>query len=359
MLNLIQKISNLFKKKQKDNNFIQKEILLAAFFQDSDGLIIVDFQQTIISCNFQAQTLFPHIKIGTSIKSILRMPILNEAFEELIETDKERISIDFSIKIPNEQNFYAVIIKTIFGFFIRLQDVTNQKRALKMHSDFVANVSHEMRTPLASICGFIETLQGPAKGDTNATEQFLSIMDSQAKRMKALVDGLLSLSRIELNRHISPTEAIELSSIMADVALATEPLARDKSIAITYIGDNQPRYSLGNRDEIFQVIQNLTENAIKYSPNNTHITLNIHDNNNEWGLSVTDQGRGIDKTHIPRLTERFYRVDDARNRKEGGAGLGLSIVASILARHKAHLNIESEIDKGSTFIAMFPKYIKV
>jgi len=223
-----------------------------------------------------------------------------------------------------------------------------------MHTDFVANVSHEMRTPLASICGFIETLQGPAKGDADATKQFLSIMDAQSQRMKALVDGLLSLSRIELNRHIIPTDHIELSQIMADVALATEPLARSKNIKITYIGDLQARHTIGNRNEIFQVIQNLTENAIKYSEDNTEITLNIVKKDDNWHLSVTDQGRGIEPAHIARLTERFYRVDDARNRNEGGAGLGLSIVSSILARHKAHLDIQSELDKGSCFTAMIP-----
>ena len=182
-------------------------------------------------------------------------------------------------------------------------------------------------------------------------------MDAQAKRMKALVDGLLSLSRIELSRHITPTERIELSGIMADVAVASEPLARHKNIKITYIGDNAPRYALGNRNEIFQVMQNLVENAIKYSENDTQIELSITQNDSqEWILSVQDQGRGIAPEHIARLTERFYRVDDARNRKEGGAGLGLSIVASILARHKAHLEIESELSKGSVFKAIIPYY---
>ncbi|MFT6072283.1 MAG: two-component system phosphate regulon sensor histidine kinase PhoR [Alphaproteobacteria bacterium] len=354
MQSIISKIKNIFLKKPQNKDVA--DILLTAFIHDKDALILVDIDSQVIDLNLESQKIFPHLSKKTSIKSALRAPIIHEAFDELKETDKSRIIVDFSLKIPNEQNFHAVIIKTKTGFFIRLQDITEQKRALKMHTDFVANVSHEMRTPLASICGFIETLQGPAKGDADATEQFLAIMDAQSKRMKALVDGLLSLSRIELNRHITPTDRIELSGVMADVAASTEPLARHKNMTITYAGDDTPRYTLGNRDEVFQVIQNLVENAIKYSDKDTAITLKIEDKNQGWGLSVHDQGRGIDAAHIARLTERFYRVDDARNRKEGGAGLGLSIVSSILARHKSHLNIQSEPNKGSIFTAIMPKY---
>ena len=356
MLSLLTKIKNICNFSNKpsvDNSLL---VLKTAFMLDNDAMIIVQQDGQIYDLNPKAQEIFPHLAKNIPIKSVLRTPLIFEAFDELSETDKQRIIVEFSLKIPNEQNFHAIIIKTEQGFFIRLQDVTEQKRAIQMHADFVANVSHEMRTPLASICGFIETLQGAAKGDLEATEQFLSIMDAQAKRMKALVDGLLSLSRIELNRHIMPTDRIELSGVMRDVAIASEPLARHKQIAITYIGDDTPRYAQGNRDEIFQVMQNLVENAIKYSENQTHITLNIADNQHEWVLSVQDEGRGIASDHIARLTERFYRVDDARNRKEGGAGLGLSIVASILARHKSRLEVESELGKGSLFKAIMPKY---
>lgn len=343
--------------KGKDNDI--SEALKTAFLCDNDAIIIVNADEQITDFNPKAQEVFSYLNKNTPVKSVLRMPIISEAFEDLVQTTQKRIIVDLTIRIPNEQNFQAIIIKTQDGFFIRLQDVTEQKRAIQMHTDFVANVSHEMRTPLASICGFIETLQGPAKDDPDATEQFLGIMDAQAKRMKALVDGLLSLSRIELNRHITPTDRIELSGIMADVAIASEPLARHKNIIITYKGNDMPRYALGNRDEIFQVMQNLVENAVKYSGNDTHIDLNITDNHhNEWILSVQDEGRGIASDHIARLTERFYRVDDARNRKEGGAGLGLSIVASILSRHKGRLDVESEVGKGSIFKAIIPQYIQ-
>lgn len=357
MLKLLTNIKNFFYNHDGIENDLNS-ILKKAFIFDNDAMIIVDKQGAIQDLNIKAKSLFPHLGKNIQIKSILRTPLIYEAFEELAETDKQFISVDFSLRSPNEQNFHAIIIKDDKGFFIHLQDITEQKRALQMHADFVANVSHEMRTPLASICGFIETLQGPAKDDPKATEQFLAIMDAQAKRMKSLVDGLLSLSRIELNRHIKPTDRIELSGIMTDVTVACEPLARHKNIHILYKGDMTPRYALGNRDEIFQVLQNLVENAIKYSDDNKQIALDITENNHqEWILSVHDQGRGISSEHIARLTERFYRVDDARNRKEGGAGLGLSIVASILARHQARLEIESEINQGSIFKAIIPKYI--
>jgi two-component system phosphate regulon sensor histidine kinase PhoR len=358
MLKILTNIKYILKWCDRSKDTDISKTLKTAFICENDAMIIVTPDGQISDFNPKAKAVFPYLENHTPVKSVLRTPIISEAFDELAETDKKRIIVDVTIRVPNEQNFQAIIIKTDHNFFIRLQDVTEQKRAIQMHADFVANVSHEMRTPLASICGFIETLQGPAKGDADATEQFLGIMDAQAKRMKALVDGLLSLSRIELNRHIAPTDRIELSGIMADVAIASEPLARHKNILITYKGDDTPRYALGNRDEIFQVMQNLVENAVKYSGNDTHIDLNITDNTqNEWILSVKDEGRGIASDHIVRLTERFYRVDDARNRKEGGAGLGLSIVASILSRHKGRLDVESEVGKGSIFKAIMPQYI--
>lgn len=333
------------------------DILKTAFTHDIDSIILVDKEGVVQDLNQSAQKLFPHLNQGAQVKSVLRSPLIRSAFDDLEESDEPLIIVEFSLKVPNERNFHAIIIKDLNGYAIRLQDVTEQKRAMKMHGDFVANVSHEMRTPLASICGFIETLQGPAKGDPEAAEQFLGIMDAQAKRMKSLVDGLLSLSRIELNRHIAPTDRVELSSVMADVALAMEPIARMKQITVTFDGDTDNLcYAQGNRDELFQVIQNLTENAVKYSDEKTQITLKIVDKETDWALCVQDQGRGIDQAHIARLTERFYRVDDARNRNEGGAGLGLSIVSSILARHNAKLEVESEIGKGSVFMAIIPKF---
>jgi two-component system, OmpR family, phosphate regulon sensor histidine kinase PhoR len=351
-------IEKLFRSRVNDTHTEILDSLYKAFLYENDAILLITKQGNVQDFNPKAQEIFPYLSKQTPIQSILRNPIITEAFDELNETPKNRIIIELNIRIPNEQNFQTIIIKTDHGFFIRLQDVTEQKRAIQMHGDFVANVSHEMRTPLASICGFIETLQGPAKGDADATEQFLGIMNAQAKRMKALVDGLLSLSRIELNRHIAPTDRIELSGIMADVAVASEPLARHKNIKIAYKGDNTPRYTLGNRDEIFQVMQNLVENAVKYSHDDTCIYLDIYHNidSQEWILTVQDEGRGIAPEHIARLTERFYRVDDARNRKEGGAGLGLSIVASILARHKSRLEVEAQIGKGSIFKAIMPCY---
>ncbi|HEY6335293.1 MAG TPA: ATP-binding protein, partial [Alphaproteobacteria bacterium] len=245
-----------------------------------------------------------------------------------------------------------------------LHDLTAEKRTEQMRADFVANASHELRTPLATLLGFIETLQGPASQDARARERFLAIMQYQAGRMSRLVDDLLSLSRIELREHTPPTERVDLLQVLRGVADALQPQskARQMTVAIEPTNGALPPV-LGDPDELAQVFQNLIDNALKYGRRGTTIQIFAFKADHcpvpisrvpAAGVAVRDRGEGITSEQIPRLTERFYRVDAARSRELGGTGLGLAIVKHIVNRHRGALQIESEIGQGSTFTVYLP-----
>jgi two-component system phosphate regulon sensor histidine kinase PhoR len=238
---------------------------------------------------------------------------------------------------------------------IVLRDVTQRQRVEQMRVDFVANASHELRTPLASLLGFVETLQGPARNDPAAREKFLDIMRAQANRMSRLIDDLLSLSRIELNAHVQPDKPVDLNMVVGHVADTLGPLAHDRSVVLS-VDKRVPALEVrGERDELIRVFENLVENAIKYgaSGGRVEITLDSVPKPQGKGLdavvTVRDFGPGIEAEHVPRLTERFYRVDAAKSREKGGTGLGLAIVKHIVARHRGRLGIESVPGEGTVF----------
>jgi two-component system phosphate regulon sensor histidine kinase PhoR len=251
---------------------------------------------------------------------------------------------------------------------LALHDLTTLKRMEQMRADFVANASHELRTPLASLLGFIETLRGPARDDAEAREQFLVIMQEQASRMARLVNDLLSLSRIELNEHSRPSREVDLGRTVEVAVAALQPLAKAKSMTILTQVDEAARVVLGEPDELAQLVQNLLDNAVKYGRDGTpvEVSLTLPDtlpavagNALAAGaavrLAVRDHGDGIGKEHLPRLTERFYRVDTARSRKMGGTGLGLAIVKHIVNRHRGALVVDSVLGDGSTFAVYLPR----
>jgi two-component system, OmpR family, phosphate regulon sensor histidine kinase PhoR len=247
-----------------------------------------------------------------------------------------------------------------------LHDLTAAKRSERLRADFVANASHELRTPLASLIGFIETLRGPARDDSAARQHFLSIMAEQSQRMKRLVDDLLSLSRIEMNEHRPPTERVDLARLLPTVAdlLGQRAAARDMQIKLDLPADLPA--VLGDSDELAQVFQNLLDNAIKYSRAGTSIDVTAHASGRilpgarpgerppAVAVTVRDHGEGIAREHLPRLTERFYRVDAARSRELGGTGLGLAIVKHIVNHHRGALEIDSEPGEGSVFTIHLP-----
>ena len=244
---------------------------------------------------------------------------------------------------------------------LALHDITAVKRSEQMRADFVANASHELRTPLSTLIGFIDTLRGPARDDPKAQHRFLAIMDDQAHRMSRLVDDLLSLSRIELDEHTPPRGEVELPTVLAAVLTSLDLRAREREMTVAVdMEPNLPRV-VGDEDQINQVVQNLIDNAIKYGRAGTVISVSVArgplDESNPAPavvVTVSDTGDGIAREHLPRLTERFYRVDPARSRAVGGTGLGLAIVKHILSRHRGRLTIESERGQGSTFTIALP-----
>lgn len=262
-----------------------------------------------------------------------------------------------------------------------LRDQTDLRRAERMRADFLANASHELRTPLASLSGFIETLRGPARDDVGAREKFLGIMQTQAERMARLIDDLMSLSRIELNEHIAPQGRVDLAVAVTDVADALTPVLRDKGVRIDWTPPPAGAATVeGDRDQIIQVVQNLIDNAVKYSRRDGVIRVEVsapasgekppprdpeaarlallapdHRPGELYALlRVTDSGPGMPRDALPRLTERFYRVEGQKSGDRSGTGLGLAIVKHIVNRHRGGVSVESAEGRGSTFSVWLP-----
>ncbi|MBF9033600.1 two-component sensor histidine kinase [Rhodobacterales bacterium HKCCE2091] len=248
------------------------------------------------------------------------------------------------------------------GVLLHFEDVTHLREAEEMRRDFVANVSHELRTPLTAILGFIETLRGPAKGDTAAQDRFLAIMEDEARRMNRIVSDLLSLSRVEGQERMRPDDPVALDDLLRSVAAALKPQAAENGNALAIEGADNPVMVRGDKDQLQQVVLNLAENALKYGGTGKTVTLRLSEGEETGSLKgavarieVIDQGEGIDPVHLPRLTERFYRVDTHRSRAMGGTGLGLAIVKHIVNRHRGRLKITSVKGEGSTFAVTLPK----
>lgn len=244
---------------------------------------------------------------------------------------------------------------------LRFRDESEAVRLDRMRTDFIANASHELRTPLASLTGFIETLLGPARRDEANRERFLNIMLEQARRMSRLIDDLMSLSRLEMKAHVRPTDAVDLAEVLPAVVDMLAPVATARQAIVT-LRDGLPMASIaGDRDELTQVFANLIENAVKYGRDGGRIMLALTEEAGDDGrpgfrVSVTDDGPGIAAEHLPRLTERFYRVDAARSREQRGTGLGLAIVKHIVNRHQGRLVIRSEVGVGTTVNVWLPRH---
>ena len=250
------------------------------------------------------------------------------------------------------------------GVLISFEDVTNQQQIGQMRRDFVANVSHELRTPLTALIGFIETLQGPAKDDAAARERFLAIMDNEAQRMNRLVRDLLSLSQVEEMERVRPDTRLDLSDLLGSVMRNLAPLAEKSGGTLTAEMGAAPVFVEGDADQLRQVFGNLIENAIKYGGRPPEVQVHVTPLERDPSLrgpalsiAVIDNGPGIDPVHIPRLTERFYRVDGHRSREMGGTGLGLAIVKHIVNRHRGRLRIESTLGQGSRFTVILPRVL--
>jgi two-component system phosphate regulon sensor histidine kinase PhoR len=278
--------------------------------------------------------------------------------------------VEFFERMPHDRWFEAFVTPVKLAtvgdarsdiLLMTFNDLTPLRRVEEMRADFIANASHELRTPLAALLGFIETLQGTAKDDAAARAKFLAIMQGQATRMARLIDDLLSLSRIELNEHLQPNTAVDLAPIVRQVADGLQTLARDRDVAIKVAAPPDALIVLGERDELIRALENLVENALKYGAAGKRIDITLVRSQTRAGvpevrLAVRDYGPGIAPEHLPRLTERFYRVDVTDSRAQGGTGLGLALVKHVLTRHGGRLNIESTSGAGATFTMHLPLY---
>jgi two-component system, OmpR family, phosphate regulon sensor histidine kinase PhoR len=345
-----------------EDQFAAAEAVIAAV---PDPLILLDERRRIVRFNAQASAFLDAAPGAHDLASAIRNPAVLAAADAVLRGEAARI-VDFTVTVPIERQLRAHLARinrpSLDGAVavLGLHDITELKRAEQMRADFIANASHELRTPLAALIGFIETLRGPARDDAEARDRFLAIMHQQSSRMARLVEDLLSLSRIELNEHVMPKDRVALAPLLNDVAEALELRADDRSTRIQLRLPPGLPDVLGDRDELAQVFQNLVDNAIKYGRPGTEITISADivsrpPHGGESGsaslvsVAVRDRGEGIARKQLPRLTERFYRVDTARSREMGGTGLGLAIVKHILNHHRGFLEIESTPGEGSTF----------
>lgn len=322
---------------------------------------------TVLFQNKAAEKAFGALPVGSHLSARLRSPGILDMVRETIATDEPN-QIEHSERLPSERVYMLRVAPIDLGqplssapdgvaqklYLLSFKDISELRRIDRMRSDFVANASHELRTPLASLRGFIETLQGPARSDPAAQERFLAIMFDQATRMSRLVDDLMSLSRLELKSHIAPDQTVDLRPLIGHVRDALLPLAEDLGVEIrTHLPGGKVEV-LGDRDELVQVFENLIENACKYGQEGKFVDVYLKGGASEpVEVSVVDQGPGIPAEHVPRLTERFYRVSVADSRSKKGTGLGLAIVKHILTRHRARLIVKSEVGKGSEFTVRF------
>ncbi|TNC14554.1 two-component sensor histidine kinase [Methylobacterium terricola] len=335
-----------------------------------DPVILIDRRSLVIETNAAARALLPSLRPRHPLSFALRDPDVLDGIETVLRTG-EPLKTVYSPRVPTERTFEVQIGAMQGGeagragpnVVLFLRDLTSAQRLETMRVDFVANASHELRTPLASLLGFIETLQGPAREDAKARERFLGIMRVQALRMTRLIDDLLSLSRIELRAHVPPTQGVDVAPLARQIVDALGVIARERGVAIALDAAPGPLPVLGDRDEILRVIENLVENAVKYGGEGGRVEVSVGIRPAEESrppqieIAVRDEGPGIAPEHLPRLTERFYRVDAASSRQQGGTGLGLAIVKHILNRHRGRLVIESAPGEGATFRALIPALI--
>ena len=334
-----------------------------------DPLLMLDGERRVVRTNAAARRLLGANLAGRDLASVLRNPALLEAVDR-VAPGEEGTEVEFALHAPVERNFSAHIARLPAPapdgslVVIALYDITAMKRAEEMRSDFIANASHELRTPVSVLLGCIQTLRGSARDDPEAQAEFFGLMQAQAERMSRLVDDLLSLSRIEMNEHTIPSDGVDIRHIVGQVgdSLAFNAGARGMTIA-TDFPEELPVIA-GDKDELTQVFQNLIDNAVKYGAEDSTIRIGAHlsreappslpGEGEYMVITIEDRGEGIPSEHLPRLTERFYRVDTARSRELGGTGLGLAIVKHVVNRHRGALSIDSIPGEGSVFTVYLP-----
>jgi two-component system phosphate regulon sensor histidine kinase PhoR len=330
-----------------------------------DPLIVLGPDRAVRRANIAARAAF-----GAEMAAVLRHPDLRSAIDRAFAAGEhpraQTAQVSVPVPVPREVQATVVSLNSPLaggrGALVVLSDRTRERAVERMRADFVANASHELRTPLASLIGFIDTLRGPAADDPPAQARFLDIMAEQAGRMNRLIDDLLSLSRIELTEHQMPAEDVSLADLVERMLAAFEIRLQERRITLDlWVAPDVPPVT-GDPDQLEQVLQNLFDNAVKYGREGGLLRVSL-EKVTPGGkfpakpgviLSVADDGAGIARQHLPRLTERFYRVDTGRSRAVGGTGLGLAIVKHVVNRHRGQLLIESEEGRGTSFTVWLP-----
>ena len=330
--------------------------------------VAIDGSERIVAANSDALTLLGQGIVSRNYVTMLRQPVVLDVVEATLKDGLPRQAQYLSNDGVRDTSFQVscrlvprLRPDSIRAVILCFEDISHLEQASQVRRDFVANVSHELRTPLTAMMGFIETLRGPARNDAAASERFLSIMQGEAERMNRLIGDLLSLSKVESEERLRPTERIDLLKLLESVMASVAPLATEAGVEIETDFRDTAVSLTGDSDQMVQVFTNLLENAIKYGGAGKRVTLRVAISEHEPVLrapgvrvQVVDYGPGIDPVHLPRLTERFYRADSHRSRELGGTGLGLAIVKHIINRHRGRLRVESELGLGSTFMVILP-----
>ncbi len=325
-----------------------------------DPVFMVGEDRTLLSANSAARNLIPFTRVDQPVTLTLRSPDILRCIDHVISTgDMQRLEWHDTVPIDR---FFDIRMTPLTlerrgtVVVVILREITDIRNAERMRADFIANVSHELRTPLASVAGFIETLQGAAQHDEKARQKFLSIMHDQAQRMSRLIDDLLSLSRIEQKAHVRPKDPVDLLQVIRHVVDGFNMIAQRNGSQIN-IHTPEKLIVPGDRDELIRLIENLVGNGLKYGalPDQpARVDVRVEQSGQEALLTVQDFGPGIAPEHLPRLTERFYRVDAVASRARGGTGLGLALVKHITTRHRGRLEISSTLGEGSCFKIRLP-----
>nr|WP_246523428.1 ATP-binding protein [Neoroseomonas eburnea] len=331
-----------------------------------DPLLVLSAERVPLRANRAAREMLgpaPAAAAPADAAALLRHPALAEALDHAYAAGTPALA-DLALAVPVARDIAAQVIPMDPPLadggrvIVLLSDRTRERAVERMRADFVANASHELRTPLASLIGFIETLRGPAADDPAAQQRFLEIMAEQSDRMRRLIDDLLGLSRIELTEHQAPSGRVDVAALARAEADAMAPILATRKARLE-LEVAPAAAEPADADQLAQVIRNLLENAVRHGRDSGHVRLSVApatapDGRAGVNLAVADDGPGIPREHIPRLTERFYRVDRGRSRRAGGTGLGLAIVKHIVNRHRGTLTIESEEGVGTTFRVWLP-----
>ena len=332
--------------------------------QIDDLILTVDKFKNIKFFNNSAKKKFGENNLNKHVATLLRVPDLLQNID-LVLLKKETITMDLELSSPSFQFFKVHLFSGPTSYVddpdsvvLFLKDLTDIIKAQRFKSDFVANVSHELKTPLVSIKGFLETISGHAKDDLEAQKKFIPIMLEQADRMESLIKDLLSLSRIELEEHVQPQDKVNLKEILSNV----EDIHQKNLKPFEFKNNIKDDFFIkGDHEKLIEVFSNIIDNSIKYSEKNKKIEVNCKQGNGKvigdsYTVSIKDNGIGIPTEQLPRITERFFRVDAAKSKKVGGTGLGMAIVKHIVNQHRGELEIKSEAQNGTEIKVHFSKF---